>query len=231
MRLVFIALRVLGALAVAAAVVGQLQTSLAYWRASGLDDVSTQLVNFFSFFTIESNLLGLVLCVVGGVVLLRGGMGTEPVWFTVFRVCVTAYMATTGVVYNTLLRGIELPQGSTLGWSNEILHVWMPLLVVVDWLFAPGRNRLEWRRIGAIVVFPIVWAVYTLVRGPLVTDALLGTAFWYPYPFLNPNLAPTGYASVAFYVMLIAVLIGLVGAAAIWVSRRGAGSRALDAAV
>ena len=42
-----------------------------------------------------------------------------------------------------------------------------PLLMVIDWLFAPGRRRLEWKVIWTIVVFPLVWAVYTMIRGPL----------------------------------------------------------------
>jgi hypothetical protein len=43
---------------------------------------------------------------------------------------------------------------------------------------------------------------------------------WYPYPFLNPITSAQGYVSVAFYVVLIAAVIGLVGAAVIWASRR-----------
>ena len=36
----------------------------------------------------------------------------------------TTYMIVTGLVYNILLRGIELPQGSEpIPWSNETLHV------------------------------------------------------------------------------------------------------------
>jgi hypothetical protein len=96
------------------------------------------------------------------------------------------------------------------------------VLVVLDWLFAPGRNRLEWKAIWIVVIFPLVWAVYTMIRGPLTFDAVTGKDFWYPYPFLNPNIAPEGYFSVAFYVVLIAAVVGGVGAAIIWVSRKGA---------
>jgi hypothetical protein len=37
---------------------------------------------------------------------------------------------------------------------------------------------------------------------------------------MNPNIAPEGYASVAFYLVLIAGVIGGVGALVIWVSRK-----------
>ncbi|MBO9577313.1 MAG: Pr6Pr family membrane protein [Microbacteriaceae bacterium] len=219
MRIAFAALRILVAGAIVAAIIGQLMTSLAFWRAAGIEDPTVQLVNFFSFFTILSNVLAAATLLIGAA-LLAGGRGEDPRWFAVVRLCVTTYMVTTGIVYNLLLRGIELPQGTTLPWSNEVLHVVAPLWLLIDWLFAPGRPALRWRAVWAVVAFPIVWAVYTLVRGPLTYDALKDQDWWYPYPFLDPNLAPTGYWSVALYVLLIAAVIGLTGLGAVWVSRR-----------
>ncbi|CAN5243804.1 Pr6Pr family membrane protein [soil metagenome] len=222
MRGLFIVVRVAGAAAIVAAVVGQLITSYGFWTGeAGITDVTVQVINFFSFFTIDSNVLTIVVFLIGAVFLIRN-TDTEPRWFSLARGSVVAYMATTGIVYNLLLRGIELPQGSTLEWSNEVLHVVAPLLMILDWLFAPGRNRLEWKNIGIIVIFPIVWAAYTMVRGPFVFDAVTGNDYWYPYPFLNPVIAPQGYASVAFYVILIAAIIGGVGALVVLVSRKGA---------
>ena len=62
------------------------------------------------------------------------------------RASVTSYMAVTGIVYNMLLRGVNVSEGSVLPWSNEVLHVVGPLLMVIDWLFAPGRRRpIEWK--------------------------------------------------------------------------------------
>lgn len=223
MRIFFVAYRVIGAAVIAAAVIGQFLYSLEYRAERGIAENGIPVVNFFSFFTIDSNLMTVAVLLVGAVLLVRGGV--HPLGYDVARAAVTAYMTTTGIVYNTLLRGIEL-DGATLGWSNEILHVVGPLLIVVDWLFAPGRRRLEWKHIGAIVAFPIVWAVYTMVRGPFVVDPTLAFLLpgyeigWYPYPFLNPANSDLGYVSVAFYVVLIAVVIGGVGAAIIAVSRR-----------
>ena len=215
MTALFAVLRIVAALAIGAAVVGQIVTSLAFWQSQGLTDIPFRLVNFFSFFTIESNILATVVLVMAvGLTLLQ----KNPMWFTVLRAVATTFMVTTGIVYNLLLRGIELPQGSTLDWSNEILHLWGPLYMLVDWIVAPGRLRLEWKHIGTIVAFPIVWAVYTLIRGAVTYDPLLDGG-WYPYPFLNPELSANGYLSVAFYVILIAAVIGLVGAGVIRISR------------
>ncbi|UYN82767.1 MAG: Pr6Pr family membrane protein [Microcella sp.] len=221
MTAVFVVLRIVAVLAIGAAVVGQIVTSLAFWQSQGLTDIGFRLTNFFSFFTIESNVAATVVLVMAvGLTLMK----QSPMWFSVLRAVVTTFMVTTGIVYNLLLRGIELPQGATLEWSNEILHLWGPLYVLADWIFAPGRHRLEWKHIGTIIAFPMVWAVYTLVRGPLTFDSVTGGA-WYPYPFLNPDLSANGYLSVAFYVILIAAVIGLTGAGVIRLSRTSVGQR------
>lgn len=221
MRPLFLVLRLAGAGLIVAAVVGQLLLSLQTWAAAGIAEPTVQLVNFFSFFTIESNLIAAAALLIGAIRMLLG-RPEDSRWFAVLRASATAYMVTTGVVYNLLLRGIELPQGTTLPWSNEVLHVVAPLLMLADWLFAPGRIRLAWRDLWIVVAFPVAWCAYTLVRGPLVHDAMTGNDHWYPYPFLNPVIAPNGYLSVVFYIVLIAAIIGVVGAGVVWVSRRAA---------
>ncbi len=221
MRVLFAAIRIAVAGLIIAAIVGQLLTSLGYWEQKGGVDVATHLVHFFSFFTIDSNVLSAVVLLIGAYFLLFR-KGNDPEWFTLFRGIVATYMITTGVVYNLLLRGIELPQGSTLGWSNEVLHVIACLWLLLDWLLAPGRTPIEFRSLWKFLVFPLVWVVYTLVRGPLVADTVYGNPFWYPYPFLNPNTSANGYFSVAFYVILITIVIGSAAAGVIWVSRRKA---------
>ena len=218
MRALFIVIRIAGAAAIVAAIVTQLVNNVGYWKSVGITDFSSLPVNFFSYFTIDSNVGTVVVFLIGAVLLIR--KLDDPRWFGILRACVTSYMAVTGIVYNTLLRGVNVADGLVVPWTNEVLHVVGPLLIVLDWFFAPGRIRLEWKNIGIIVIFPIVWAVYTMIRGPLAYNELARKQSWYPYPFLDPANSPEGYVSVAFYVVLIAVIIGLVGAGVIWVSRR-----------
>ena len=221
MRYLFAALRIVVAAAIVAAVVGQLVTSIGYWGAKGGVDVATHVVHFFSFFTIESNILSAVILLIGAYFLLFR-TGEDPRWYTLARAAVVTYMVTTGVVYNVLLRGIQLPQGSTLGWSNEVLHVIACAYLLLDWILAPGRSPIANRQLWKILVFPVVWVIYTLVRGPLVADTVFGRPYWYPYPFLNPNNSDSGYLTVALYVLLITVVIAGAAAGVLWVSRRKA---------
>lgn len=225
MRIGFGALRTAMALLTLAAVVAQLSSSIGQTIDKG-GSILGLLVNFFSFFTIDSNVATVVVLAIGAVLLFVRS-GDDPGWFTALRAAVVTYMVTTGVVYNLLLRNIPLPQGQTVAWSNEVLHVIAPLYMLLDWFFAPGRAPLRRRVVWGIAAFPIVWAVYTLIRAPFAADPNTGRQPWYPYPFLNPATSPNGYLSVAFYIVLIAAVILCVGYGVVWVSRRWRGSRPL----
>ena len=222
-RAVFIVARLLVAAAIIAALAVTFAGSWADWTSVGYPDLGTLVTNFWSYFTVESNAIAAVVLLIGVVVLARGRV-SDPNWYGILRGCTVVFMAVTGVVYNLLLRGVAVSGAAEdpHPWTNEVLHVVGPIYLVLDWLLAPGRRPLEWKRLAVILSFPLVWVVYTLVRGPLVYDQVRAQDAWYPYPFLNPGLSPNGYLSVTFYVILTAVVFGAVGSLVIWVSRRGA---------
>ncbi|MBG6237208.1 small-conductance mechanosensitive channel [Mycetocola sp. CAN_C7] len=205
MRTVFGVLRIVAAGVILTAIIAQLLHSLTF----DLPDVSFFFANFFSFFTIQSNVLAAVSLLVGAWYCFT--QPKDPPWFSLALAATVTYMATTGVVYNLLLRQVSLDQVSTLGWSNEILHLVAPIYLMLVWLFSPGRTPVPWNRLGVIVVYPVVWSIYTMLRG-----ALTG---WYPYPFLNPA-QPGSYGAVVVYILAIASVILLTGAGVVWLSRR-----------
>jgi hypothetical protein len=225
----------MGAL-LAAAIVRQLGASIGTALERGRD-VGVTIANFFSFFTILSNALAAVVLLWAAVWFFTRGRRAlsatpaartsrpEPPALALALACVSTYMIVTGIVYNSLLRTVQLPQGSEpVWWSNEVLHLIGPLFLLADVLFGPLRRTLPWRSLWAIVAFPILWVVYTMIRGPLVTNPTNGDPFWYPYPFLNPNNAG-GWPSVVVYVICIAVAILAVGAFVVWWGRRSGGDR------
>jgi len=91
------------------------------------------------------------------------------------------------------------------------MHVWIPLVLVLDWLFSPGRPALRWTGLRIVVIFPLAWLAFTLLRG-----AATG---WFPYPFLEPA---TGWLSIGIYILGIAVLILGLASLAIAHSRHSA---------
>jgi hypothetical protein len=160
-------------------------------------------VNFFSFFTIEANLIGAVaLCW-----LVFGRKKTATM--EIFRGAATLYLAITGVVFALLLTNIEVQL--TLPVVDLILHKILPIVIVADWLFDPPTRRFTLKQLSTWFIYPILWLGYTLLRGPF--------ADWYPYPFLDPRL-DGGYGRVGIYVVgilnfAIVVTAALVAAAMI----------------
>lgn len=162
--------------------------------------------NFFGYFTIQSNVfiaVALAVTLVSAAKRQREGLGAS-----VFRGASTVYIATTGIVYNTLLVHASLDQSFTVQWSNDVLHRVLPVYAVLDWLLFSDRARLLLRHVWLFLVYPAVWLVVVLVRG--ATDG------WVPYPFLDPG---QGYGVVALYCLGVAVFIGLMGILVVGMSR------------
>lgn len=218
-------LRLLAAATIIAALVVQFVATVRASIAADRDTATT-IANFFSYFTILSNLFAAVALLAAALWFwLRPRHDVvEPFGVAVALACATSYLAITGIVYNTLLRGLPSLSDDSVPWTNEVLHVVGPVLLVLDLLLAPMRRRLPWRSVLGILVFPIVWIVYTLIRGPFVTNPLDGVEFWYPYPFLNPN-GVAGWGGVGAYVIGIALAFVVVGTVVVWVGRLRAGPR------
>lgn len=157
-------------------------------------------INFFSYFTIQSNLIAVAVLLIGAT---RSGSNKSPTWDLV-RGAAVVYMTVVGVVFTLLLAGTDVD--TTIPWVNDVVHAIMPMVVVVDWLIDPPANRLTYRHAAVWLGYPTAWIAYTLIKGPI--------AGWYPYPFLDP--ANGGWGSVAVYCVAILILMLLVSAAVVW---------------
>ena len=172
-------------------------------------------VNYFSYFTIESNLIAVVaLLTMAG----RWPADHSPV-VDVLRGGAVVYMTVTCIVFTLLLSNTDVD--TAIPWVNTVVHQLMPLVIVVDWLLDPPVARLTIREGLLWLGYPLVWIVYVLIRG-----AIVGL---YPYPFLNP--ANGGYPSVGAYCVAILVLMTLVCAAVVALGNAaGGGARRTVAA-
>lgn len=153
-----------------------------------------RLVRLFSYFTVQSNLL------VGVVsVLLVVRPARDGAVFRVARLDALLCIAVTGIVYQTVLRGIaELSAAGQV--SDLLLHLLAPLLALVAWVLVGPRPRVDAATVWWSLAFPLAWIAYTFVRGAVVG--------WYPYPFLD--VTTLGLAPALLNTAVVAVvLVGL----------------------
>lgn len=148
--------------------------------------------NFFSYFTIESNIIAGTVLLASAVVVLHGRR-SERLDF--LRGAATLYMLITGIVFAVLLAGLDV-QLTAFPWDNIVLHYIIPVAIIVDWILDPPQKAIGFGRAVWWLVLPLGYLAYSLIRGELV--------YWYPYPFLNP--ANNGYAGVAWVSLGILVL-------------------------
>ncbi len=175
--------------------------AITYQLASSADRPGFDTGNFFSFFTIQSNILAAAL-----LALTASVPRTErTALFDALRGAVTLYLAITGIVFALLLSGLQESLQTPLPWVDFILHKLIPIVVVADWLIDPPRHRLAFRVAALWLCFPAAWLVYTLIRGASVD--------WYPYPFVD--VSTLGYPGVLLRSAVL--LVGMVAAAAAFV--------------
>lgn len=164
--------------------------------------------NFFSFFTIQSN----ILAVAALFLLVLVPPARRSPLFDGARTAAVLYIAITGVVFALLLAGLQEELQTTIPWVDFVVHKLMPVVLVVDWLVDPPRHRLPWWTALAWLAYPAAWLGYTLIRGELVD--------WYPYPFVD--VSELGYDGVLGRSLALTVGIAVAASGLLWLSNRRA---------
>ncbi|MFQ6397336.1 Pr6Pr family membrane protein [Nocardia sp. KC 131] len=157
-----------------------------------LDESAFSAADYFSYFTIQSNVLGVIVLLIGAVRDPR-----DRRWQAV-RGATTLYLLITGVVYAVLLAKVDVML--TDKWINDVLHRILPAVVVLDWILVPVALGITRKLIGTWLIYPAVYGVYTLIRGPIVD--------WYPYPFLDPR--QQGYVSLIIGLVILSGVFALL---------------------
>lgn len=158
------------------------------------------IANFFSYFTVQSMIVAVVVFLLGAWNSLREP--EDPLWLDVIRALSTTYLIVSGVVFAVILiegtlRGI--PVWSP--WSSHLLHFWIPGFALLDWLTAPGRD-VPWTTLRWVMVYPALWVVYTMVRGAGV--------YWYPYFFLDPAIVAFPWEFLLYLGVIVGIFTGVL---------------------
>lgn len=188
------------------AVAGWLSLALQLWlilnvsRADG-QTTSHLIVNYFSFFTVLSNLL--ITAIYTWIALSPPGPSLN------LQAAAASYIAVVGIGYSLLLRSTWNPQGLQK-LLDVLLHDIMPFVYIVFWvLFSRSFRRLPWTSALTWLLPPLLYLLYSLLRG-VVTG-------WYPYPFLDPRISGWPHVFIIIVGFLIAFLS--LGLAAVSLTR------------
>ncbi len=159
--------------------------------------------NVFCYFTVQSNLLAGLGCLLLAIRLERSSRA-----FAWLRMTGLVAITVTGTVYYALLADFSLPAWSLAG--SLIAHALVPVATVLGWLAFGPRGLRAPRLVPRVLAFPAGWLAFVLIRGPVVR--------FYPYPFVNVDRH--GYPVVLLNSVLIGVLVVGLAAGALWLDAR-----------
>lgn len=137
-------------------------------------DVAHAVVNYFSFFTILTNLL-VALCTTFPLLAPRSTIGQFFLRPSI-QSATAVYITIVGVTYALLLRHLWNPQGAQKV-ADVLLHDVVPVLYVAFWVFLVPKFTLRWSDAVRWLGYPIVYMAYILAHGYI--------SHWYPYYFID----------------------------------------------
>jgi hypothetical protein len=168
--------------------------------------VPEMIVRFFSYFTIQNNLL-VATCYT---CLLLQPSSAAGRFFSRQQTlaAVTVYILIVGLIYNVILRFIWDPKGLQ-AVVDELLHSVVPVLAIIWWLLFAPKNRLQWKDAFPWLIYPFAYIMVVLIRG--------SSSGFYPYPFINT--AQLGLNKVLVNAVGIAILFLIISLVFVAVSK------------
>ncbi|MBQ6266721.1 MAG: Pr6Pr family membrane protein [Clostridia bacterium] len=172
--------------------------------------------NYFSYFTIQSNLMVMLYCFFAALAIF-GVRRVQWIRKPGFGLFVTTYILITGAVYCS-----GFPMGLTppLVWdtayhcmlnSFQILHhMIMPPVMLFFWLLQGTEPPLRARLLPAVGIYPFIYSLLCIARGAFVKPT------FYTYPFYNPGfLVDTVFPGksvsplMGYVIMLPLLIVGI----------------------
>lgn len=150
----------------------QYYTAIPFFLAQGRT-MGGAIVEFFSFFTIQCNLLVVITLFVIAITPIRvDRFFNRPDVVTAIAV----YISIVGFVYNLMLSQMANFKGAAK-LADELLHLIIPALFVIYWLTTIPKDQINWKHTLGWMRYPAFYLCYILTRG-LLTGL-------YPYYFLD----------------------------------------------
>ncbi|AZF35848.1 Integral membrane protein [Pseudomonas sp. R4-39-08] len=171
------------------------QYLILYSRWSSGASLLGGLISFFSFFTVLTNTL--VVVVLSYWLVKRESAGKRFFLAPGISSGIAASIVVVSLAYNLLLRHLWSPEGFQF-IADELLHDVMPGLFLIFWWRCVPKGTLRFKHIAGWVVYPLVYFAYVLLRGHLLGQ--------YQYPFMD--VGSLGYPQV--FVNAGGILLGFL---------------------
>lgn len=184
-------------------------------------DKDASVTNFFSYFTIQSNILVMIAAALIAEKPDRGGTA-----FGILRMAGLVGITITGIIFSTVLAGTVEFEGIAW-WTDKAFHYLVPAMAVTGFIFMKPRTRLDKSSLW-FLAWALAWLAYTLIRAEAsepqfaVTNDRFATV---PYDFLDADQHGTSAVAVACAGVLVLALA--ISAFYIWFSQRDADTAAV----
>lgn len=143
--------------------------------------------NFFSYFTVQSNIMIAVYLLVYSLSLLGVKNADKLVYNPYVTVFVTVYIIVTGAVYCC---GIPLGFTPPFVWDTPVHamssfiqvfhHMIIPPLMIILLFVRKNTAVFRMKYVGLCGIYPLVYSVFSIIRGAVSNPP------FYAYPFYNP---------------------------------------------
>ena len=167
----------------------------------------------FMYFTIQSNILIALICLIGIVLILSNRINNN-VWH-IIKLVGTVSITLTGVVFCLVLAPTMAGEALTLG--NILTHVIVPLSSIIDFFVVCSVMNIRKINVLWVTVPPILYAIYVGIGYSKGWEFLQG--YNYPYFFLNwgSEAGAVGFSSEppfmgpVWWILILLVFLIVVG--------------------
>ena len=174
--------------------------------------------NFFSFFTVQSNIFVSFYLFCMAFAAFGNKRAQTVAYNPLVRLMVTTYIIVTGAVY---CAGIPMGMTPPLSWDNfqhamlgtvqVFHHMIMPPFMIILFLIVPTGEKIAAKKLLLVGIYPLVYSLFSIIRGALSDPE------FYPYPFYRPdffwNIFMKGQEinTVSAYLLMLPMLIAGIG--------------------
>ena len=157
--------------------------------------------NVLKYYTLLSN----VACIIYFIFAIIHGFKSNDTFMPQVKGALVMCITVTGLIYHFMLSGVFSMDG-TLALSNVLLHYFMPIATVLDWLLFDKKGSYKKHSPLLWIVAPYLYIVFIFI------NVMFGLKFGnnkYPYPFFD--IDKLGFGKVFVTVVILTIFFIALG--------------------